>query len=343
MTAPHSLAWDVTSESDPDACEAYRDSFEGLYEVDELDLGPRRIFYNRTRMTLFKGGAIGQGRSNSQTLRRPALKARRAGYEAISLIVANSPVAGSADDRSFACEAGSVIFVDLGRPSQSRWQNLDVINLVVPRALMPRSLAEAELHGLTLAARSPAARLIASHLRTLCELAPELSEDEGEAAIGAALTIAQAALGAGPAVAGRDQSAAIHRTVRERAARYIETRLLDPELNVDEIARACAVSRTTLYRAFDAEAGLKRYIQCRRLDRARDALGRRILGRPSVADIAHDHGFCSPSHFSRAFRERFGVSPSDVAPAGWHAERPAEADVIGLGAVVDWLKGGAAR
>lgn len=342
MTAPHSFAWDVTSESDPGARDAYRDSFDGLYEVDELDLGPRRVFFNRTRMTLFNGGAIGQGRSNSQTLRRPASKVRRAGYEAVSVVVANGPMSGSAGDRSFACTSGSVMFLDLGKPSQSRWQDLDLVNLVVPREHLPRPLANADIHGLTLTAESPAARLIANHMRTLCELAPELSDAEGGAAIGAALTIAQVALGGSP-TADSDQRAAVYRTVRDRAARYLEMRLLDPGLDVARIARACAVSRTTLYRAFEEEAGLKRYIQCRRLDRARDALGRRVAGRPSVADIAHDHGFSSPSHFSRAFRERFGLSPSDVPAGSRHAHDANRTDIIGLGAVVDWLRGDLAR
>ena len=335
VAAPASFSWDVRSDHRPTAYDEYRDSFDGLYEVAEPDLGPDGTFFNRTRMTMFGGGVIGHGRSNGQTLRRSDAQARRAGFDSISLILAYSPAAGRAGERSFACRPGSILFLDLARPSESRWSGLDVINLVVPRDQLPIWLSGADLHGLSLAPGDPAARLIASHLSAFAEVAAQLTEAQGETALNAALLLADRALAGAPASAPA-QKAALYRAVREAANRYLETRILDPRLNADRIARACAVSRATLYRAFEDQGGVVRHLQRRRLDLAREALARRIDGMPAIADIAAAHGFSSPAHFSRAFRDRFGMPPSDVTPLDRRSAMAGE-NMIAHAAVVDWL------
>jgi len=337
VSVARSFDWNVTSEGHPGARDEYRDSFDGLYEIDELNLGARGVFFNRTRMTLFSAGVVGHGRSNSQVLRRSAPQARRAGYDALSLVLANAPMRGRAQERSYACAAGSIIAIDLSRPSEAQWRDVDLVNLVVPREFVPAGLANADLHGLTLAPDGPMTRLIANHLRSLSEVAAGLSDDEGRAAIEAGLLLVEIALGRTRTVRP-DQRAALYRTVRERAARFLRPRLRDPHLTADRIARACAVSRATLYRAFEEEAGLMRYIQRRRLDLAHEALARRTDGSPSIADIAHDHGFASPAHFSRAFRERFGVSPSEIPPYDGAVGASTRTSRIALKEVVHWLR-----
>ena len=102
--------------------------------------------------------------------------------------------------------------------------------------------------------------------------------------------------------------------------RFISRHLLAPDLNVATIARACAVSRATLYRAFDNHGGVAAQIQRMRLDRAREALRSRFNGVPTITGIAFDYGFSSQGHFSRAYRARFGYSPSDE-PSLWGGQR----------------------
>ena len=341
MNVVRSFDWHVTSENHPGARDAYRDSFAGLHEIDQLKLGPGGLFFNHTRMTMFNSGVIGHGRSNTQILRRPAPQVRRAGYDALSLVLANSPMTGRAGERSYSCAPGSIISVDLSRPSESHWTDLDLVNLVIPRELVPAGLANADLHGIALSPDSAMARLIGNHMRSLSEVACHLSEEQGRAAIEAAVMLVEIGLGGQPTV-GPDHRAALYRTVRERASRYLEPRLRDPGLTADRIARACAVSRATLYRAFEKEAGLMRYVQRRRLELSREALARRAPG-ASVADIAHDHGFASPAHFSRAFRDQFGFSPSDVPPLDRRSGAPRRSRGIALGEVVDWLRRSAAE
>jgi AraC family transcriptional activator of tynA and feaB len=54
------------------------------------------------------------------------------------------------------------------------------------------------------------------------------------------------------------------------------------------------------------------------LDARLEACRKRILGSPDepISDIAFAHGFQSQSHFSRAFRQKFGCSPNQLRKAG---------------------------
>lgn len=104
--------------------------------------------------------------------------------------------------------------------------------------------------------------------------------------------------------AGRD-------ALRLAEARRFVLQHLDTPLGPDDIARALHVSRRSLYNLF-AEAGLRprAFIQNIRLERACEALHRMGEEGDSITGIALDHGFTDAAHFSRSFRERFGVSPS---------------------------------
>lgn len=100
-----------------------------------------------------------------------------------------------------------------------------------------------------------------------------------------------------------------------RAMALIEHNLGEAWLTPQAVADAQKVSRRYLDDLF-AKSGhrIESWIWERRLLRARDEL--RVYGdsshaRKSVLQIALDLGFKSPSHFSRTFSARFGVSPRE--------------------------------
>ncbi|MDO7887187.1 substrate-binding domain-containing protein [Hymenobacter cheonanensis] len=100
-------------------------------------------------------------------------------------------------------------------------------------------------------------------------------------------------------------------------AAIIEGRLDQPGLNVDDIAHSLGVSRTQLYRKVKAllGTGVTEYIQTVRLTKARQLL---LQEGSTVADVAYQTGFSSPSYFSTAFKGKYQVSPSEFKALHTH-------------------------
>ena len=87
-------------------------------------------------------------------------------------------------------------------------------------------------------------------------------------------------------------------------------RHLDDDLDLETISGVAAFSKHHFQRWFTATCGLSlhRYVQLARLKRASHCLAFR--DRHTVTGIAMDAGYDAPDAFARAFRRRFGQSPS---------------------------------
>lgn len=334
-----SISWEVTSQTTPDAFERYVYGMADLYEVSGVSEHDRLNFYNHSRTSLTDVGAVGHGRSVRQTLARSPATLRRSDVDGLNLLVNRAAVVGDADGRSVRAAPGAVQLRDLSRPVASRLDRVDVTTLIVSRSVAPACLLSREAHGAVIPPEAPGARLLTAHLTSLDELSASLTDDEVEAAIRALLMVAARMTGFEMTLAPSDV-AALQRSVQRQAKTFIEGRLAAGEAAItsDAVAAATGVSRASLYRAFDEEGGVNRYIQDRRLHHARRALRQRSGPTPTIADIAYNYGFASPSHFSRLFRARFGYSPSEVEPT------PAPRDVslsdgpIRHEIMVGWLK-----
>ncbi|AMJ65153.1 substrate-binding domain-containing protein [Hymenobacter sp. PAMC 26628] len=90
----------------------------------------------------------------------------------------------------------------------------------------------------------------------------------------------------------------------------IEARLDQPALSVDDLARHLGVSQMQLYRKVKAVlgTGVSDYIQSLRLTKARQLL---LVEGSTIAEVAYQTGFSSPSYFSTAFKSKYQLSPSE--------------------------------
>lgn len=99
--------------------------------------------------------------------------------------------------------------------------------------------------------------------------------------------------------------------LRRRALELIEARYCDPDLTPAAIAGALHVSSRTLFRAFETSPmTIARLLLQKRLSVAALVL-ENDRDDPTVASIADVHGFHNPDHFTRAFRAKYGMSPSE--------------------------------
>ncbi|WP_394437289.1 helix-turn-helix domain-containing protein [Streptomyces sp. SGAir0957] len=97
-----------------------------------------------------------------------------------------------------------------------------------------------------------------------------------------------------------------------RVKAHIARHLADPTLSPASIAAAHHLSTRYVHKLFEPEGvTVSRWIKTQRLERCRRELMRAPGVRPAIATIARRWGFLSASHFSRAFRAAYGVSPRD--------------------------------
>lgn len=93
----------------------------------------------------------------------------------------------------------------------------------------------------------------------------------------------------------------------------MERNLTDPELDIATVARRQGVTPRYIQRLFEREGTtFGQFLRDARLDLARAALE---AGGGTVSAIAFDCGFGDLSHFNKAFRHRFGATPSEIKAA----------------------------
>jgi AraC-like DNA-binding protein len=98
--------------------------------------------------------------------------------------------------------------------------------------------------------------------------------------------------------------------LRGRVITLIGNEFHDPALTSEQIAERLNVSPRSLFRAFEKTGiTVNQLIRDTRLDRAAIALAEPGSTK-TIAAIARSHGFSGADAFSRAFRLRFGESPS---------------------------------
>lgn len=97
----------------------------------------------------------------------------------------------------------------------------------------------------------------------------------------------------------------------ESALRLIDERIADTHLSADMLASEQGISRRRLDEVFVGTLGcsVSATILQRRLQRATQLLGDPTYLDVKVASIARNVGFRDASHFARAFKARYGITP----------------------------------
>lgn len=269
---------------------------------------------------------LGRFWSTGNRFERSARKVAESGldhYVVQLLTDGRSVVRGGAAEGEWA--RGSVRIVDMTRQLRTEADAFTNLTLIVPRATLEPLLARPDdLHGVTLSAASPGGALLGEFMTGLADRAREMTARE-TAALGPGVAALIAGF-FGPAAGGiaparEARAVAMRRTIR----RHIETHLTEPGLDADALCRRFGLSRAALYRLFEPLGGVAAYVRERRLVRACRILGSGQLGGRRVAEVAHDLGFSSAASFSRDFRRRFGMSPTEVRLAASVVDRRPDA------------------
>lgn len=214
---------------------------------------------------------------------------------------------GDMDGRAFLETPGTFHFHDLARPSLHVSTASRTYNLVIARAVAIEWFGPLQdLHGLVVA--QDAAALLFSHADQVRRSLPRFSLTDADRLGRVFLELASLALAEARPIA--QPPVAAEHALRRRAAEKIEQRLGSGDTSVAELCRTLGVSRRRLFAAFRGDGGVQTYVMGQRLKRARSALSDLERAEP-IGNIAHRFGFTDAPHLSRAFRARYGMTPSD--------------------------------
>lgn len=216
------------------------------------------------------------------------------------------------EDVSLEAPAGVPFVVSLGNDLTSERSQDDRLQLYLARDSFGEIAPMLDAaRGTTL--NTPLGHLLADYMLVLERNLPDLTPDDlsrltgaVRAMVGACITPStdRMAIAAGQIGLGR----------LERVRRAVRNHLRSPSLGPDMLCREVGTSRSQLYRLLERESGVARFIQRQRLLEGHAALCD-ASNTKRIAAIAEEFCFADASGFSRAFRQEFGVSPSDVRAA----------------------------
>ena len=201
--------------------------------------------------------------------------------------------------------------------------------ITAPRvALDHRLIAPLSLEGRTATGASGLGHVFSGLLRATADTLDELTSDQlrpVELALTEFLVASLAAEGSPAALGGAGAARAAH---LHRICQTIETLLADPDLTLGQVANEDGISPRYLQKLF-ASAGqsFSTYLRTRRLERCRLDLTSPMCAGLSISEICFRWGFNGSAHFSRAFKDQYGVSPREYRRAslagGRSCARPA--------------------
>jgi AraC-like DNA-binding protein len=217
------------------------------------------------------------------------------------------------DGREAVLHPGDFALYDSTRPYELLFEeDFQQFVLMLPGAtLRTRLKATEQMTASAVSGRRGAGHLMIGMIETLWRDIDALEPASADAVADSVLNILVAGLKTLPAALHLEVSnlTALH---RDQIRAFVLQHLRDPHLSVGMIAAALKLSVSTVHRAFQGEpCSAAQWIWTQRLDAIKRDLADPALDQRSVSDIAFGWGFNDAAHFSRAFKERFGVTPKE--------------------------------
>jgi AraC-like DNA-binding protein len=227
-------------------------------------------------------------------------------------------------ETTVALEMGDIIYGPTGMNAALRLTTrFRLMFITAPRvALDHRLIAPLSLKVGRLAGASGLGHVFSGLLCATAETLDELTSDQlrpVELALTEFLVANLAAEGSPSALGGAGAARAAH---LHRICQTIETLLAEPDLTVGRVADEDGISPRYLQKLF-ASAGqsFSGYLRTRRLERCRLDLTSPMCAGLSISEICFRWGFNGSAHFSRAFKDQYGVSPREYRKAALAAGR----------------------
>lgn len=215
------------------------------------------------------------------------------------------------DDRQVELQTGDMTLIDASRPCSILWQQTSrQVSLLLPRQLLENQLRGSGISVATRLDKSLPMVQLSQRLLHESMSSPQLSASESEAALDAMVCLLR------PMLHQREVAPTRREKQFQKIMTLIDDAIQEEHLRPEWLADETGMSVRSLYRLF-ADKGLvvAQYIKNRRLDLCAQAL-QRAPDDEKLAGIGYRWGFSDHSHFSTAFKQRFGISPGEYRKRG---------------------------
>lgn len=218
---------------------------------------------------------------------------------------------GFQDGRQVLLQPGDFALFDSERPYQVdfRGNGFDHLVFQLPR----HHLTSIGVEGLRDSARivrgdSSRGRLVATYLINLARMDALYDESERNRFGQVAIDLLGSSLRSDDTGYPRIEPDELLRRIKT----YAKSRIGDSTLDPAAVARAMSISVRQLHRIFSNEdATFSTWLRETRLTRCWEDLADPRCADSSIAEIRRQNGYRDPAVFSRAFRNRFGMTPSE--------------------------------
>lgn len=243
-------------------------------------------------------------------VRTPEMIRSHPGNDYLLCLITRGSAVITQQSRSAKLQDGAFGIIDAGEPFVVEGTtNFEQVVVRAPRAMLSARLPEEALASAVGVGVPASGGVGAVVSRFLVDISTEGTQLFGRSAVSvatSAVDLIAAAIGdVAPALSPTQR---IHRHDLEAVQRAMERDLHDPDLSAGQIGVALGMSVRYVHKLFSTVGTTPRvWLYQTRLDRARQLL----LGTGlTVAEVGFRVGFRDTSHFSRVFRQRFGVSPA---------------------------------
>ncbi len=245
--------------------------------------------------------------------RTPARIARA--HEEFILIALGKHGAGSVvqDGRETLIRPGEFAIYDTTRPYELHFDEAFTQTILqVPRDMLRRRIAGTEaLTAIAFGSDRPVQKLAHDFVYQLCQSADQIEPEHAIHLSEQAVDLVAMALS--ERLDGQSLPSSTHRSaLLYRLKAHIRAHLADPDLSLAATATALGISpRYVNDLLSDERTSFQRYVLTERLAHCQRDLLSPLLAHRHVGEIAFAWGFNDLSHFGRAFREHYGMSPRD--------------------------------
>jgi len=215
------------------------------------------------------------------------------------------------DGRETLIRPGAFAFYDTTRPYELSFDaDFAQTILQIPRNVaLARLGAVEDMTAIAFAPEQPLHRLASDFVTGLSQVIERVEAPVAERLSTQALDLI--ALAVAPSAA-RPRGSTYSSALLYRLKSHIRAHLADPNLSLSGTAAALGMSSRHVNNLLALQGeSFGRYVLASRLEQCRCNLADPSLAHRQISEIAYAWGFNDQSHFSRAFKDRFGLSPRD--------------------------------